>query len=185
MVIHCDLASSASFTSSLHHCARSETAEILKTLHFEVEKKETQNLKLTILHASDLAHMNMNIKLSLINVYNSFRRNKNINNTIKIPQIEPTSTVWQEASCQDSIWNVLQTVRFPFCIFVPEVPYFAEQWRCTLLVHTWRRCSAPGAPKVLFLKSTALGFSILESCRCGQAGHFAFFHPCIQTPKRS
>ena len=86
--MRCDLASSASFTSSLHHprhCARSETAEILKTLHFEVEKKETQNLKLTILHASDLAHMNMNIKLSLINVNNSFRGNNNINNTIKIP----------------------------------------------------------------------------------------------------
>ena len=89
MVIHCDLASSASFTSSLQyprHCARSETAEILKTLHFEVDKKETQNLKLTNLwHASDLAHMNMNIKLSLINVNNSFRGNNNINNTIKIP----------------------------------------------------------------------------------------------------
>ena len=89
MVIHCNLASSASFTSSLHHprhCARSETAEILKTLHFEVDKKETQNLKLTnLLHASDLAHMNMNINLSLLNVHNSFRRNDNINNTIKIP----------------------------------------------------------------------------------------------------
>ena len=87
--MRCDLASSASLTSSLHHprhCARSETAEILKALHFEVDTKETQNLKLTNLrHASDLAHMNMNIKLSLINVHNSFRRNNNINNTIKIP----------------------------------------------------------------------------------------------------
>ena len=36
------IASLSSFTSSLHHprhCARSETAEILKTLHFEVEEE--------------------------------------------------------------------------------------------------------------------------------------------------